>query len=146
MIPSNYPTATETIALLAKGEIDLGRVLKDHQARTEQRDKEVRAWVRVDHLEAVDRTQEGPLRGMVIGVKDIISTSLLAARSNNGADSVDTQDFPTEYGSSIYKDNQTGQDAAAVSLLKFAGASIIGKTVRFSFYHVHIPIADDEDS
>jgi Asp-tRNA(Asn)/Glu-tRNA(Gln) amidotransferase A subunit family amidase len=43
---------------------------------------------------------------------------------------VDTKDFPTEYGSAIYKANQAGQDAAVVALLKFAGASIIGKTVR----------------
>ena len=47
----------------------------------------------------------GPLRGLPVGVKDI----------------VDTVDFPTEYGSSIYAGHRPQTDAAVVSLIRRAG-------------------------
>jgi Asp-tRNA(Asn)/Glu-tRNA(Gln) amidotransferase A subunit family amidase len=73
MIASNYLTATETIALVAKDETTLEQVLQDQQERYEQRDDQVKAWVCVDHTAANANVLEGPLRGMVIGIKDIIS-------------------------------------------------------------------------
>jgi Asp-tRNA(Asn)/Glu-tRNA(Gln) amidotransferase A subunit family amidase len=75
MIPSNYLTGTEAIALVAKDEITLDQVLQDHKDRYEQRNNQVKAWVCVDHTGTNDQVLEGPLRGMVIGIKDIISTS-----------------------------------------------------------------------
>ena len=75
MIPSNYLTATQTIALVTKDEITLDQVLKDHKDRYEQRNDQVKAWVCVDHTIPNDKALEGPLRGMIIGVKDIISIS-----------------------------------------------------------------------
>src|ERR1700694_3463375 len=47
----------------------------------------------------------GPLRGIAVGIKDII----------------DTSDFPTEMGSAIYKGWQPRADAPAVMLLRQAG-------------------------
>jgi Asp-tRNA(Asn)/Glu-tRNA(Gln) amidotransferase A subunit family amidase len=41
---------------------------------------------------------------------------------------MDTQDFPTEMGSPIYRGFRPRGDAAVVMMLKQAGASIIGKT------------------
>jgi Asp-tRNA(Asn)/Glu-tRNA(Gln) amidotransferase A subunit family amidase len=38
--------------------------------------------------------------------------------------------MPTEMGSAMYKGSQPGVDAAVVGLLRAAGATIIGKTVR----------------
>src|SRR5882724_7004173 len=54
-----------------------------------------------------------PLRGLPVGVKDIF----------------DTAELPTEYGSPIYADHRPLADAATVSLLRCAGALIMGKTV-----------------
>jgi Asp-tRNA(Asn)/Glu-tRNA(Gln) amidotransferase A subunit family amidase len=59
----------------------------------------------------------GPLRGIAVGIKDII----------------DTADMPTEMGSSIYKGWQPRADAAVVMALKGAGAAIIGKTTTTGF-------------
>jgi hypothetical protein len=41
--------------------------------------------------------------------------------------------MPTEQGSRIYKGSRPGVDAAVVGLLRAAGASILGKTVRPSY-------------
>src|SRR5262249_21331186 len=54
----------------------------------------------------------GPLRGIAVGIKDII----------------DTSELPTEMGSAIYRGFQPRADAPVVMMLKQAGATIIGKT------------------
>ncbi|WP_024512415.1 amidase [Bradyrhizobium sp. ARR65] len=59
----------------------------------------------------------GPLRGIAVGIKDII----------------DTSDLPTEMGSSIYKGWQPRADASVVMMLKRAGATIVGKTTTTTF-------------
>ena len=59
----------------------------------------------------------GPLRGIAVGIKDII----------------DTADFPTEMGSAIYRGNRPRADAPVVAALKRAGATIIGKTTTTAF-------------
>jgi Asp-tRNA(Asn)/Glu-tRNA(Gln) amidotransferase A subunit family amidase len=59
----------------------------------------------------------GPLRGIAVGIKDII----------------DTSELPTEMGSSIYRGWQPRADAAVVMMLKQAGATIIGKTTTTAF-------------
>jgi Asp-tRNA(Asn)/Glu-tRNA(Gln) amidotransferase A subunit family amidase len=59
----------------------------------------------------------GPLRGIAVGIKDII----------------DTSDLPTEMGSPIYKDWQPRADAPVVAMLKQAGATIVGKTTTTAF-------------
>jgi Asp-tRNA(Asn)/Glu-tRNA(Gln) amidotransferase A subunit family amidase len=60
---------------------------------------------------------QGLLRGIAVGIKDII----------------DTADFPTEMGSSIYGGWRPRADAPVVSMLKRAGATIIGKTTTTAF-------------
>jgi Asp-tRNA(Asn)/Glu-tRNA(Gln) amidotransferase A subunit family amidase len=60
---------------------------------------------------------KGPLRGIAVGIKDII----------------DTADFPTEMGSAIYRGNRPRADAPVVMLLKQAGATIAGKTTTTAF-------------
>jgi Asp-tRNA(Asn)/Glu-tRNA(Gln) amidotransferase A subunit family amidase len=61
--------------------------------------------------------KEGPLRGIAVGIKDII----------------DTSDFPTEMGSAIYSGWQPRADAPVVTMLKQAGATIVGKTTTTAF-------------
>jgi Asp-tRNA(Asn)/Glu-tRNA(Gln) amidotransferase A subunit family amidase len=59
----------------------------------------------------------GPLRGIAVGIKDII----------------DTCDFPTEMGSAIYRGWRPRADASVVAMLKQAGATIVGKTTTTAF-------------
>ncbi|WP_050627450.1 amidase [Bradyrhizobium viridifuturi] len=78
-------------------------------------DKAIGAFVCHD---ASARTQAaGPLRGIAVGIKDII----------------DTADFPTEMGAVIYRGHRPRADAPVVMALKQAGATIIGKTTTTAF-------------
>src|ERR1700686_173309 len=78
-------------------------------------DKTIGAFVcRAKTVRAADT---GPLRGIAVGIKDII----------------DTSDLPTEMGSPIYKDWQPRADGPVVAMLKQAGATIIGKTTTTAF-------------
>src|SRR3954463_9952923 len=61
--------------------------------------------------------QAGPLRGIAVGIKDII----------------DTAELPTEMGSPIYRGWQPRADAPVVMLLKRAGATVVGKTTTTAF-------------
>ena len=63
------------------------------------------------------RPAPGPLRGIAVGIKDII----------------DTSDLPTEMGSTIYRGWRPRADAPVVMLLKQAGATIVGKTTTTAF-------------
>src|ERR1700719_4136560 len=78
-------------------------------------DKTIGAFV--CHAENARAASTGPLRGIAVGIKDII----------------DTSDFPTEMGSPIYKGWQPRADASVVQMLKQAGATIIGKTTTTAF-------------
>jgi Asp-tRNA(Asn)/Glu-tRNA(Gln) amidotransferase A subunit family amidase len=78
-------------------------------------DKTIGAFVCRD--ENVRAATAGPLRGIAVGIKDII----------------DTSEFPTEMGSAIYKGWQPRADAPVVQMLKRAGATIVGKTTTTAF-------------
>jgi Asp-tRNA(Asn)/Glu-tRNA(Gln) amidotransferase A subunit family amidase len=73
---------------------------------------------RAERLErAVSTAPNGPLRGLVIGVKDIFHVDGL----------------PTTAGSTMPVEEFAGPEAAAVSLLRGAGAVVLGKTVSTEF-------------
>lgn len=59
----------------------------------------------------------GALFGVPLGVKDVI----------------DTHDWPTEYGSPIYRGHQPRIDAPVVAIARAAGALVFGKTVTTEF-------------
>jgi len=63
----------------------------------------------------------GPLHGIPLAVKDIISTRTLA----------------TTCGSPIYRDHVAGKDAACVTQLVKAGAIVLGKAVTTEFAGAH---------
>jgi Asp-tRNA(Asn)/Glu-tRNA(Gln) amidotransferase A subunit family amidase len=84
----------------------------------------VQAWTFLDEdhaltqARAVDERKRsgepiGPLHGVPVGVKDIF----------------DTGDMPTENGTVLHRGRTPRHDAAAVAMLRSAGAVILGKTV-----------------
>ena len=85
-------------------------------------DDAIGAFVTVDH--AAPLATAGPLKGIALGLKDII----------------DTADLPTECGSPIYAGWRPKADAAIVSLAKRAGATVIGKTATTPFAYLD-PVA-----
>jgi len=149
MRPTNFLTATETRQQLNDGIITESQILKDHQARYENRDDEVQAWVVARHRQLIEETEgkadinvgenvKQTLDGITMGVKDIISESnfhgispyITAKYSSPTA----TRDMPTRYGSEIYRDsNQLGLDASVVAICREQGAIILGKTVSRFF-------------
>jgi Asp-tRNA(Asn)/Glu-tRNA(Gln) amidotransferase A subunit family amidase len=87
-------------------------------ARIDARDGDVLGW---SHIDRSARGGEGPLGGLVLGVKDVI----------------DVAGMPTTHGSPIYAGNIAAADAEAVARLQAAGAVVLGKTVtaEFATYH-----------
>lgn len=92
--------------------------------RVAARDADVRAWAHLDENQVLTRAQElagrseqSPLHGRTIGLKDIIETA----------------DQPTAYGSSIWVDHRPDDDATAVAMLKDAGLNVMGKTTTTEF-------------
>src|SRR6202165_142309 len=71
----------------------------------------------VCRTENVRAANAGPLRGIAVGIKDII----------------DTSELPTEMGSAIYRGWRPRAGAPVVMLLKQAGATIVGKTTTTAF-------------
>jgi Asp-tRNA(Asn)/Glu-tRNA(Gln) amidotransferase A subunit family amidase len=100
---------------IEKGELSPEAAIAQSLEAIEAREKDVRAFV--CHDASAKAQASGPLRGIAVGIKDII----------------DTADFPTEIGSSIYKGWQPRADAPVVMMLKRAGATIIGKTTTTAF-------------
>ncbi|MFO0987141.1 MAG: amidase [Alphaproteobacteria bacterium] len=99
-------------------------IVRDCLARIEARERTIRAWVHIDPAAALEQARRrdaerprSPLHGVPIAVKDIF----------------DTVDMPTAYGSPIYAGHRPVRDAAAVALLREAGAVILGKTVTTEF-------------
>ena len=88
--------------------------LADCLARIDARDPKVRGWAWLDRAASGG---EGPLAGLVLGVKDVI----------------DVAGMPTTHGSSIYADTMAAADAEAVARLRAAGAVVLGKTVTAEF-------------
>jgi len=78
-------------------------------------DKTIGAFV--CHDAAARAANSGPLRGIAVGIKDIM----------------DTADFPTEMGSSIYRGWRPRADASVVEIVRAAGATVIGKTTTTAF-------------
>ncbi|HEY8193934.1 MAG TPA: amidase [Hyphomicrobium sp.] len=117
-------TATEALIELASGRLTSEALVAACLARIGDRDEAVGAWTHLDSDRALNaaraidarRARGEPLpslAGIPIGIKDII----------------DTEDFPTEYGSPVFAGRQPSADAFIVAQLRAAGAIILGKTV-----------------
>jgi len=121
-------SASDAVHLIRQGAIDSAQLVEACLARVRETDTQVQAWAFLDpdHALAQARATDdlkrqglpiGPLHGVPVGVKDIF----------------DTADMPTEYGSVLYAGRTPSRDAAAVAMLRAAGAVIIGKTVTTEF-------------
>ena len=115
--------AAASAAAIRSGEITSEQLVEACLNRISERENVVRAWTYFDpahalaQARAADRMRAagkslGALHGVPVGVKDIF----------------DTADMPTEYGSVYYAGRQPNEDAMVVSLLRRAGAVIMGKT------------------
>jgi Asp-tRNA(Asn)/Glu-tRNA(Gln) amidotransferase A subunit family amidase len=117
-------TAREAARRIARGELSGEELVRACAERIAVRDEAVRAWACFSREHALEQARHldsagksGVLRGLPIGVKDII----------------DTDDQPTAYGSPIYAGHVPAADAASVALARTAGAVIMGKTVTTEF-------------
>ena len=123
------PGASEAARAIADGRTTSEEVVGTCLARIAEREKTVKAWAFLDPDLALDRARArdaaaapaGPLHGVPVGIKDIF----------------DTADMPTEMGSPIYAGYRPAADAAAVAILREAGAVILGKTVTAEFAGTH---------
>ncbi len=120
---TGLPTALEAARRVADGSLTSEALVRACLDRISEREPLVQAWQHLDMHAAlktarhVDRFGSGPLKGIPVGVKDII----------------DTADMPTGYGSPLYETFRPSRDAACVALARHAGALILGKTVTTEF-------------
>ena len=105
----------ELLRRIDSGELSAEAAINRSVEAIEAHDKIIGAFV--NRAENVRAAGTGPLRGIAVGIKDII----------------DTADLPTEMGSQIYRGWRPRADAPVVMMLKQAGASIIGKTTTTGF-------------
>lgn len=118
--PLHRLTAVQLAAVIANGEASPETVTRSFIDAIHERERDVQAfaWFDADRAVAAARelslvSRRGPLHGLPVAVKD----------------NIDTADMPTGYGSPIYAEHAPAIDAACVSLLKSAGAFVLGKTV-----------------
>lgn len=128
MQETNRYSAAEAAMLIASGQLTAVKLAEDCLARVAAREEAVQAWVHIDAQQVLSdaraRDAEKPgsaLHGIPVAIKDII----------------DTADMPTGYGSPIYAGHRPRADAACVTLLRNAGAVIMGKTVTAEFAMSH---------
>lgn len=111
----------ELAAAITAGKISASSVMSACLREIDAREHSLAAWT---HVMRTTPTWVGaagdspaPLSGIPVGVKD----------------NIDTADMPTAYGSAAYEGFRPAADAACVSLLRAAGAVILGKTVTAEF-------------
>lgn len=120
-------SATEAVKAIEAGTLTSERLVQACLDRIAERDPLVKAWVHLDpalalrQARAADQAKGGLLRGVPIGVKDII----------------DTHDMPTGHNSPIFEGTRPFGDAACVALCRAANAVILGKTVTTEFANRH---------
>jgi amidase len=120
-------SATEAVAAIEAGKLTSEKLVRACLDRIAEREPAVKAWAFLDpglalaQAKAVDAAKAGVLRGVPVGVKDII----------------DTHDMPTGHNSPIFEGKVPFGDAACVALCRTANAVILGKTVTTEFANRH---------
>ena len=127
-----HMSALRAAEAIREGELTSEELVGACLAHIEQCEEQIGAWEHLDKEFALRQAREadlargegkalGPFHGVPVGIKDII----------------DTAELPTENGSPLHAGRRPTEDAALVSLLKNAGAVIMGKTVttEFAVYH-----------
>lgn len=117
-------TATQAADALKAGTVTSEALVRALLERIAERDEAVAAWAALDQERVLHEAREADalrraglarsaIAGLPVGIKDII----------------DTAEYPTEYGTPIFKGHYPSEDATIVGELKRAGAIIMGKTV-----------------
>ncbi len=117
---------------IREGRVTAVELIEDCLERVREVDEQVQAWAFLDREHALRQAQAaddhrmagrslGPLHGVPLGIKDIF----------------DTSDYPTEFGSALWRGRTPRHDAAAVARLRAAGATVFGKTVttEYAYYN-----------
>src|SRR3989441_12873742 len=121
-------SATDAAQLIRGGVISSEQLVEACLDRGRETDGRIEAWAFLDPEHALGQARAaderrleggplGPLHGIPVGLKDII----------------DTADMPTENGSPLHAGRTPSRDASVVSLLRGAGAVMMGKTVTTEF-------------
>ena len=121
-------SAAEAAQAVARGLISSVELVQACLAHIKDVEPAVQAWTFLDPDHALQQARAadqlrlsgasvGPLHGVPVGLKDII----------------DTADMPTENGSVLHAGRTPSRDAAVASMLRAAGAIIMGKTVTTEF-------------
>jgi Asp-tRNA(Asn)/Glu-tRNA(Gln) amidotransferase A subunit family amidase len=128
----NGLSATDAARLIRDGAISSEQLVEACLARIREVEPAVQAWQFLDpqHALAQARARDadrregrpcGPLHGVPVGIKDII----------------DTCDMPTEDGTALHAGRTPVDDAVVVTMLRAAGAVILGKTVTTECAYFH---------
>ncbi len=117
-------SAVDALTRIREGDLTVEALAGACLERIRARESAVHAWAYVnaeqvlEQARALDRAgPHGPLFGLPIGIKDVFLT----------------RDMPTQYNSPLYEGFSGGVDAACVTLLREAGALILGKTETAEF-------------
>src|SRR5438046_745813 len=121
-------SASDAAQAIARGLISSVELVQACLAHIKTVEPVVQAWTFLDLDYALQQARAadglrlsgasiGPLHGVPVGLKDII----------------DTADMPTENGSVLHAGRTPSRDASVASLLRAAGAVIMGKTVTTEF-------------
>ena len=117
-------TAAEAGRLIAQKEISSLELTRACIGRIEERNSTIRSFRHFDpdfslkQAQIADRqTPRSALHGVSFAVKDVI----------------DTEDFPTEFGSAVHEGRRPKADATCVSLMRQAGSVLLGKVVTTKY-------------
>jgi Asp-tRNA(Asn)/Glu-tRNA(Gln) amidotransferase A subunit family amidase len=124
----HWLSAADAARVVRDGAVSSEELVGACLARVREADPDIQAWAHLDPehalaqariLDNMRRAGEvlGPLHGVPVGVKDII----------------DTTDMPTECGTALHAGRLPAHDASVVSMLRAAGAVVLGKTVTTEF-------------
>jgi len=120
--PLHELTALEAASAIKTGQVTAVAYTSALLSRIQAQENEIQAWQHLDPQKALEQAAQLDARcdlpnlllpGTAVGVKDII----------------DTKDLSTENGTVLDAGRRPTADAAVVSLLREAGAVIMGKTV-----------------
>ena len=121
-------SASDAAKAIAEGKITSVELVRACLAHIEKVEPNVQAWTFLDPEYVLSQARAadefrlsgaaiGALHGVPVGLKDII----------------DTADMPTENGSVLHAGRTPSRDAAVASMLRGAGAIVMGKTVTTEF-------------
>jgi len=128
----SWLSGTDAARAIRDGMTSSEELVKACLERIREAEPQVQAWQFLDEEHALSQARArdlarqegrpvGPLHGVPVGIKDII----------------DTADMPTEDGTVLHAGRTPERDATVVSMLRVAGAVILGKTVTTECAYFH---------